>query len=217
MTTVVYPALVGGDRAGGYTARFPDLAECAASGGTPSELLAQAREAARAHLSALAAAGEDWPEPTPIERLAAPGGVILVDVPADDAPVRVNISIGERLLKRIDTAAEARGMTRSGFIAAAARTALGEGGAKPGAAADFEAAAGRLQEELAQVGRRISESLGPDSAFSRTMSDLDVRVSEGIRKAADSISSAMARRRDPETRAADSEPESAPPPGATKP
>lgn len=152
-------------------------------------------------LQRLADDGHDWPKPTALEAVTAEPGVIpfLVDVSVEDTPVRVNISIGERLLKRIDQAAETRGMSRSGFIAASARTALGEKiGA--GTGADFDAIARKLQDEWSVLGRKITDSLGPDSAFNRSVNDFDAKLTETIRKTADNISAAMARRKEAEAR-----------------
>ena len=203
MSTVLYAALAVGEPASGYDATFPDLPGCAARGADTAQLLAHAREAVAAHLQALADQGEEWPQATPLHQLQAPPGavVLLVDVAVDDAPVRVNISIGEQLLKRLDAAAEARGATRSGFIADAIRASLGGARVRNAAAAEFEAASRQIQDELSAVGRRINESLGPDSAFSRSMAEFDDRVSETVRKAADSVSAAMARRREAEAKA----------------
>lgn len=166
-----------------------------------AELVTAAREAVSKELQRLTDEGQEWPRPTPAETFAPEPGVMpfLVDVQVEDPPVRVNISIGERLLKRIDQAAEARGMSRSGFIATAARSALGEK-TGAGAGADFDAIARKLQDEWSVLGRKITESLGPDSAFNRSVTDFDARVTETIRKTADGISAAMARRRDAEAR-----------------
>lgn len=201
MNTILYVALARGDRAGGYQARFPDLPECGVTGADPAELMANARAAVSAHLQARADAGEEWPAATPVEHLQAqpPEFTLLVDVEVEDTPVRVNISLGEQLLKRLDAAAAASGSTRSGFIAQAVRARLDE---RRFRSADFEGAARRLQDELSAVGRKINDSLGPESAFSRSMADFDDRVTETIRKAADSVSAAMARRREAEAKAA---------------
>jgi predicted RNase H-like HicB family nuclease len=194
LNTVVYPALAEGDRAAGYHADFPDLPGCTAAGEDLTQLLANAREAVRAHLEGLSERDQDWPEPTPIESLGGrPGALLMVDVQVEDAPVRVNLSIGEQLLERIDAAAGARGMTRAGFVAQAARVALGEANGRK--APDFDAATKRLQDELATLGRRLSESLGPDSAFSRHMAEWDVKIYDTIQKTADNVSAAMARRK----------------------
>jgi predicted RNase H-like HicB family nuclease len=194
MNPIVYVAVAEAGETAGYTAQFPDLPQCAASGRHPGELLANARSALQAELQALEQRGEEWPAPTRVEqvRLAPPRFTMLVDVEVEDTPVRVNISIGEQLLKKLDAAAEAAGSTRSGFIAQAIRERLGEG--RRGST-DFEGAARRLQEEAATLGRKVQETLGPDSPLSRSLTELDDRLSDTIRKAADNVSSAMARRR----------------------
>jgi predicted RNase H-like HicB family nuclease len=194
MSSVVYIASVTGSPSTGYRASFRDLPECAAEGRDLPELLGAARQALAARLDARERAGEAWPAATPIEAIAAEPGVmaIPIDIVVDDPPVRVNISMGERLVQRLDAAAEARGMTRSGFIAQAVRTSLGE---TPRSAADLDAIGHRLQDELIALGRRINDSIGPESAFSRRMNELDGVVYDRVRKAADSVSAAMARRR----------------------
>lgn len=54
------------------------------------------------------------------------GGVLIAVpyIPADTAPARVQVSIDRGLLRSIDQTAKARGMTRSSFIASAARREL---------------------------------------------------------------------------------------------
>jgi hypothetical protein len=193
MNTVFFTALVSGDQTAGYRATVPDLPDLSIQAPDLADLLAEARRLTMERLQALADAGESWPTPTPMERVAeSPGArILLVDVAVEDAPVRVNISLGERLLQRLDAAAETRGMTRSGFIAQSVRMSLGE---QPRSAADFDALGRRIQDELATLGRRINESVGPESAFSRRMASLDERVLEGVRRAADNVSAALARR-----------------------
>lgn len=199
MSTLHFVALVTGQREAGYRAVFADLPECAAEGRDLAELLANARNAALAYLQGLEAAGEAWPTPTPIEQVAVtPGAIaVLVDVAADDPPIRVNISLGERLVQRLDAAAEARGMTRSGFIAQSVRMSLGE---QPRGNADFAgdlgAAGRRMQDDFTDLARRINDAIGPNSAFERRMADLDSRLYDGMRRAADSVSAAMARRQE---------------------
>lgn len=195
MTTVIYVALVSGGRAEGYIAHFHDLPDCAVTGGNLAELLSNARQALVQRLEAFESSGDAWPAATPIEQIAPQPGVmpIPVDVAVDDPPIRVNISLGERLVQRLDAAASAGGMTRSGYIAKAVRTSLGEASQ---AHSEFDAVGRRLQEELSVLGRRINDSIGPESAFTRRMNELDGRVYEGVRKAADSVSAAMARKLD---------------------
>lgn len=195
MSTQFFAALVTGDQASGYRATVPDLPDIAAEAADLGQLLSEVRRVALQRLQSLADAGETWPAPTPIEAVVAPPGawVMIVDIPVEDAPVRVNISLGERLLQRLDAAAEARGMTRSGLIAQAVRFSLGE---QAHGGADVGAMGRRIQDELAALGRRINDSIGPESAFSRRMTELDDKVLEGVRRAADNVSAAVARRRE---------------------
>lgn len=195
MNTLLFVALVSRAPSDGYRADIVDLPGCAAEGRDISELLVNARGGVLNALQALADAGDDWPKATPFEDVTAPAGAIamLIDVPFDDPPLRVNISLGERLLQRLDSAAQARGMTRSGFIAQSVRVSLGE--QSPGGA-DFDAAGRKIQDELSALGRKINDSIGPESAFSRRMAEFDERVLDGVRWAADSVSAAVSRHRD---------------------
>jgi len=200
MTSVIYPAIARRDAAGEYIADFPDLPGVAATGQTQADLLTRAREALRARLEQLAADGETWPEPSAIETLGVepPASVLLVDANLDDTPVRVNISIGERLLRQMDEAAERRGMSRSGFIAEAARAALTRESAKPGwkGAAELDAAASALQAELSAAARKLKDQFAPGSTFNRSMQELDDRITELVRKTADGVSAAVSRRQE---------------------
>jgi predicted RNase H-like HicB family nuclease len=211
MSTILFVALATSDARGGYRATFPDLPECVVQAPDLAALLLAARQALAAHLQQRADIGETWPEPTPIEQIGLTPGVIpvLVDVTVEDTPVRVNISMGERLLQRLDAAAEAKGMTRSGFIAQAVRVSLGERGPAP----EFEAATRRLQDELRTLVRKVNDSVGPNSTFGRRMAELDDQIYEGVRNAADSVSAAMTRRREASKAAADAA-RSEPPPAA---
>lgn len=126
MSTVIYVAIVEGDQDGGYSAFFPDLPGCVTGAETMLELPASAREALSLHLQGMAEDGEAFPEPTALEDIKGDPevkeiGRMLVDADVEDTPVRVNISIGAQFLKRVDVAAEARGMTRSGFLIEGAR------------------------------------------------------------------------------------------------
>jgi predicted RNase H-like HicB family nuclease len=194
MNTLHFVALLRGALDTGYTATFPDLPSCSAQARDVTALVAQARRAALDHLQALSDAGESWPEATPIEKVQVEPGVIpvLIDVAVDDPPIRVNVSLGERLVQRLDAAAEARGMTRSGFIAQSVRMSLGEQPRN-----DFEAAGRKLQDDVTTLARRINDAIGPNSSFERRMAELDDRFYDGVRRAADSVSAAMARRRGP--------------------
>ena len=206
MAAVVYPAFVTGNRDSGYEARFPDLPDLTVRAASQGELMATARDSLHKRLEKMTADGVDWPEPSEISGLgshpdATGAGTLLVDVDIDDAPVRVNISIGERLLKRIDQAAEARGMTRSGFIAMASRQAMGEA---------FQWDARKVEETLSDYGRKINEKLGPESDFYKGVSDLERKITRSAEAFALQVAEAF-KAKPPPPRAAEEPPPSTPP------
>jgi predicted RNase H-like HicB family nuclease len=216
MTTVIYVACVRPGHDQGYEATFPDLPDCHAAGRDLADLLVNARQALVACLEAIEGAGDAWPPATPIERIESRAGVIPIpiDVSVDDPPMRVNISLGERPVQRLDAAAEARGMTRSGFIAQSVRASLGD---TTRAGEDFGANGKRFQDELNALGRRINDSVGPESPFARRMNELDERVFDRVRKAADTVSAAMGRRFDERKASDHANGQPAPEPGADRP
>lgn len=131
MSTAIYVAIVEGSQDEGYSAFFPDLPGCVTAAESMLELPAAARDALSLHLAGMMGDGEVLPDPTAIEDIPRDPevkevGRLIIDVDVEDAPVRVNISIGAQVLKRIDVAAEARGMTRSGFLVEAARAMIEE-------------------------------------------------------------------------------------------
>lgn len=126
MSTVVYVAIVEGSEKEGYSAFFPDLPGCVTASDSMVELIADARDVLGLHLEGMLEDGLELPAPSALEAIpqdpdVSEAGRLLVDAEIDDAPVRVNISIGAGLLKRVDTAAQVRGMSRSGLLAEAVR------------------------------------------------------------------------------------------------
>lgn len=126
MSTIVYVAVVEGSEKDGYSAFFPDLPGCVTASNTMLELLADARDALSLHLEGMLEDGIPLPTPATLENIPRDADVvevgrILIDAEIDDSPVRVNISIGAQLLRRVDIAAQIRGMTRSGFMIEATR------------------------------------------------------------------------------------------------
>ena len=129
---MLYPAYIQvGDDKHAHGIEFPDFPGCFSAADDWREINRMAQEAVECHM-----AGEPGPLPeaTPLEKLAGDaryeGGVwMLVDLDLariDPAPKRVNISLPGSLLARIDEYAEARHLSRSGFLAQAAATAMEE-------------------------------------------------------------------------------------------
>jgi predicted RNase H-like HicB family nuclease len=127
---MLYPIYVHvGDKKHAHGIEFPDFPGCFSAADDWQEINMMAQEAVECHM-----AGESLPipAPTPLENLAGDrrykGGVwMLVDLDLsriDPAPKRVNISLPGSLLSQIDSYAEARHLSRSGFLAKAAQEAM---------------------------------------------------------------------------------------------
>ena len=126
-----YVALVDG-RAGAYGVTVPDLPGCTSGGRTTDEALRNTVEAVKLWAEDAIADGEVLPQPRSVETLrtepeiaeAIAEGAALAIVPLlldAGRPAKANLSIDAGLLAAIDEAAAARGLTRSAFLATAAR------------------------------------------------------------------------------------------------
>lgn len=126
---ISYPGVVERTSTG-YAVFLPDVPGCLAAGATPAAALAAAQRALAAHLDALVREGHRPPAPGDLADLMGhvPSGaaLVLVDAAEPTLSERVNVWMPRILLQRIDQYVTARGdgMTRSGFLTAAARQAL---------------------------------------------------------------------------------------------
>jgi predicted RNase H-like HicB family nuclease len=126
-----YIALVDG-KAGAYGVVVPDLPGCTSAGSTTDAALRNAVEAVRLWAEDAVDDGEALPTPRSVEALRADPeiaaalaeGSALAIVPLlldAGRAVRANLSLDAGLLDAIDEAARAHGLTRSAFLASAAR------------------------------------------------------------------------------------------------
>ncbi len=126
-----YFAAVMKDGDGAYGVIFPDIPGSFSAGDTFEDAVANAEETLRQHAEAAAELGRKLPDPRGFDQLMADpevrreiGGVPLIAVPlmeATDEHVEVSISVDRALYYAICDAADAKGMTRADFLAAAAR------------------------------------------------------------------------------------------------
>ena len=127
-----YVAVVEKDPDSAFGIWFPDVEGCFSAGDTLEEASANAAAALRHHVEALESAGRAVPLARSMDdvlrdkdvRKAISGGAILLVVPLlSDAgrTVRINVSLDKGLVDQIDAAASKRGLTRSAFLAQAAR------------------------------------------------------------------------------------------------
>ena len=125
-----YIALLHKDPKSDYGVSFPDLPGCVTAGRTLDEARTMAVEALALHLQGMIEDGDAIPEPSSLEAIMADpdnrdGVATLVPVPSMDGPgIRVNVVLPENLLTEIDRHVESHGLTRSGFLAEAAKRAI---------------------------------------------------------------------------------------------
>jgi predicted RNase H-like HicB family nuclease len=122
-----YFALVRKEAGSAYGVQFPDLPNVFSAADDQEAIVANAVEALR-----FAAEDGALPAPSPHGDLVAredvkaalAEGAYLVSVPLidnDTATVRANVTFERGMLQAIDQTARARGITRSAFLASAAR------------------------------------------------------------------------------------------------
>jgi predicted RNase H-like HicB family nuclease len=116
-----------------YGIRIPDLPGCYGGGATAEAALADAMSAAREWMSHRITKGEAPPKAQSLAHLLKAGEIdtnrnevaVVVPVILDEGrTVRANLTFDAGLLAAIDAEAERRGLTRSAFLASAARDRL---------------------------------------------------------------------------------------------
>jgi len=126
-----YPAYIHKDDESAYGVTFPDFPGCFSAADNFADLPRLAQEAVEVHFE-----GEsfDIPKPSTPEDWAdddrfTGGYWMLVDIDLSKVStksVRLNISLPENLVQRIDAAARRRGQSRSAFLANAAEHEMAE-------------------------------------------------------------------------------------------
>jgi len=128
-----YPIVIEpGNDSHAYGVIVPDLPGCFSAGDTLDEAIANASEAILLHIEGLLEAGQSVPEVNPIEQhrnnpdyanmLWAIASVDMAKI--DERSKRINITMPERIVAMVDTAAKQAGESRSGFSARAAMERL---------------------------------------------------------------------------------------------
>ena len=125
-----YIALIHKESNSDFGVSFPDLPGCITAGATLQEARALAAEALAFHMEGMAEDGVVAPEPSRLEAIMEQrenrdAVAILVDLPPTAArSVRINVTLPVDVLGAIDRFASAHGLTRSAFLARAARKEL---------------------------------------------------------------------------------------------
>lgn len=136
MTRYYIAGIIREDDGSGYSVYFPDVPNVAAGGESIEEALSNASNGLAVALRDLAERNAPIPDPSSLEEVRAkvraereadelpfPDDALFQYVAApevDLTPVRVNITLPRAVLHEVDEKARLAGMTRSGFLAAAA-------------------------------------------------------------------------------------------------
>ena len=123
-----YPLYLEKDKDSDYGVTVPDLPGCFSAGETIEEALENAEEAILTHIEGMLMDNETIPTPSLIENLKKRNSlknviwsVVTIDIGKLSKVVkRINVTIPENILTKIDTYAEKEGESRSGFLASAA-------------------------------------------------------------------------------------------------
>jgi predicted RNase H-like HicB family nuclease len=129
-----YRALLAPAADGSWGVVFPELPGCISHGDDADHAARMAAEALALHVGAMIEDGDAIPEPASLDA-PLPDWLdgdeprtyrVLVPIEMPGRAVRVDVSMEEDLVERIDRAAALRGMSRSAYLAEGARRMLAE-------------------------------------------------------------------------------------------
>jgi predicted RNase H-like HicB family nuclease len=123
-----YPIILQKDPDSDYGVTVPDLAGCFSAGENMESALENAEEAILTHIEGLLMDNDPIPSPSSIDSLKKRHrekdivwGIVSVDLSKlSERARRINITVPEKLLTKIDSFAEKEGETRSGLLVSAA-------------------------------------------------------------------------------------------------
>lgn len=131
MATQLVNALIH-EEDGVFGISFPDFPGCVASGATAEEAFERGSSVLAFHVAGMLEDGDVIPRLRSMKEIADQDGRALLEgatwvrVPLDlpGKAIRINVSLEDRLVEQIDRAAKASGVSRSGFLAEAAKVRL---------------------------------------------------------------------------------------------
>lgn len=127
-----YIGLIHKETDSDFGVSFPDFPGVATAGTSLADARQMAEEALTLHVEGMTEDGEAIPEPSSLDDIMAvpdnrDGVVILVGVKTEPPKtIRVNVTFPEDILAKIDRYTEEKGLTRSAFLAQAAKSAIDE-------------------------------------------------------------------------------------------
>lgn len=125
---MLFPVVVHKDKDSSFGVTIPDIPGCFTTGDTLNDALKNIQEAVECHLSGVT----KTPMPSSIEKYIKhrdyKGGTwVMVDIDLSfmsGKTMRINITVPENVLHKIDQAAKKRGLSRSNFLVNAASKSM---------------------------------------------------------------------------------------------
>jgi predicted RNase H-like HicB family nuclease len=126
-----YIAVVHKDNKSDFGVSFADFPGCVTAGSSIDEAKDMAHDALSLHIKGMIEDGKNIPAPSKLEDIMddpdyPDAAAILIVAISEAKPrsVRVNITVPEDMLRKIDTAAKKQGMSRSSFLVHAAQSVI---------------------------------------------------------------------------------------------
>ena len=126
-----YIAVVHKDPKSDFGVSFPDFPGCVTAGNTIDEAKDMAHDALSLHIKGMLEDGDNISAPSKLEDImedpdySDAAAILVVSVSeVKSRSVRVNITVPEDMLRKIDNVAKKRGMSRSSFLVHAAQNAI---------------------------------------------------------------------------------------------
>ena len=124
-------ALIHKDTESDYGVSFPDFPGCVTAGKSIDEAKDMAQEALSGHVNVMIEFGESIPEPSNLEKITSSPenanvmAFFIVSIQDKKSKkIRVNITVPEKDLNKIDSYAKQHGMSRSAFLIKAAQDSI---------------------------------------------------------------------------------------------
>lgn len=119
-----YIAAIHKEAQSDFGVSFPDFPGCISAGQSLQDAMNMGREALNLHIEGMREDSLELPSPKSLDEVESDPDFkdavfFVIDVETDDPVVRVNITLRESVLKKIDDIAEAAGKKRSQFLAEA--------------------------------------------------------------------------------------------------
>ncbi len=126
-----YIAAVHKDPSSEYGVSFPDFPGCITAGKSIDKVKDISLEALKGHIQTMKEFGEKIPSPSKLDDIVADPdffdtvAFLVISLPdIKTKTIRVNITLPEDILHKIDVTAKKRGMSRSSFLSHAAQSSM---------------------------------------------------------------------------------------------